>query len=483
MLSIVRTITRREVRETLTDWRILAPIFILTFILPQVLIGATNFAINFIEDSGAIIRLIPFAMLLVGFIPASFSLITALESFVGERERNSLESLLAMPISDAALYVAKLIAALLPPLLSSLMAMCIFALSLRISFPDLFFEGLPAQYFFGVIILITAKALMMVAGAVIISSHTTSIRAANLLASFVLLPTAALVQLEALLMISRRWDIIWYVIALLVVVTIALIRTGMSSFNREEILSREHEQLQLKKTWANFKRFLAEYQSPGIAAADYSGRPFSFRYFYRQELPVLLRDYRIPIGMAIFAALAGLLLGGYIGQTYRVPMIENFINRVGTAPEPNLLLGLAIAANNIRVALLSSLFSMFGFGAFSFLVPSVAFAQIGFVATELAHRNGGWIGMGPQSPLTFLLGYVLPHGIIELPTAILGAALGLRMGVSILSPPAGFSVGQHMMWSLAQFFKVWALVLIPLFLIGGLIEGLISPMIIRALYG
>lgn len=484
MLSAVRTIARREVRETLTDWRILAPIFILTFVLPQVLIGATSFAIGFIgeAESRAIIRLIPFAMLLVGFIPASFSLITALESFVGERERNSLESLLAMPISDASLYVAKLIAALLPPLLSSLMAMCIFALSLRIGFPDLFFRGLPPEYFFAVIGLITAKALMMVAGAVIISSHTTSIRAANLLASFVLLPTAAIVQLEALLMISNRWDIIVYVIALLVVVTIALIRTGMSSFNREEILSREHEQLQLKKTWGNFRRYLAEYQPPGVVPADYTGRPFSLRQFYRTDLPALLRDYRIPIALATGAALAGLVLGGYIGRTYAVPMIQRYLDQIGFAPGPSPVLGLAIAANNIRVAFLSNAFSMFSFGAFAFLVPSVAFAQIGFVATKLAEMNGGWGGMGPQSPLPFLIGYVLPHGIIELPTAILSAALGLRMGVSLLSPPAGFTVGQNMLWALAQFLKVWALVLVPLFLISGLIEGLISPLIIQSLY-
>jgi uncharacterized membrane protein SpoIIM required for sporulation len=143
---------------------------------------------------------------------------------------------------------------------------------------------------------------------------------------------------------------------------------------------------------------------------------------------------------------------------------------------------LAIAANNIRVALFSSLFSMFSFGAFSFLVPSVAFAQIGFVANELAQRNGSWLGMGPQSPLQFLIGYVLPHGVIELPTAILGAALGLRIGAALLSPPPGFSVGQNMIWSLAQFFKVWALVLIPLFLVSGLIEGLITPIVVRALY-
>jgi uncharacterized membrane protein SpoIIM required for sporulation len=52
-----------------------------------------------------------------------------------------------------------------------------------------------------------------------------------------------------------------------------------------------------------------------------------------------------------------------------------------------------------------------------------------------------------------------------------------------MAPPQGFSVGQNIMWSLAQFAKVWALVLVPLFLIAGLIEGLISPVVIRALYG
>ena len=40
--AAVRTITRREVTETLTDWRILLPIFILTFILPQLLIAAAD---------------------------------------------------------------------------------------------------------------------------------------------------------------------------------------------------------------------------------------------------------------------------------------------------------------------------------------------------------------------------------------------------------------------------------------------------------
>ena len=83
MISIgaIRTITKREVGDTLTDWRLLAPMFILAFILPLLLVSAANFAIRFIADDNTVPVLVPFVMLLVGFIPASFSLITALETF------------------------------------------------------------------------------------------------------------------------------------------------------------------------------------------------------------------------------------------------------------------------------------------------------------------------------------------------------------------------------------------------------------------
>jgi uncharacterized membrane protein SpoIIM required for sporulation len=482
-IGAIRTITRREVTDTLSDWRILLPIFILTFILPLLLLAAANFAINFIGDPNTIVRLVPFAMLLVGFIPASFSLITALESFVGERERNSLEALLAMPITDNALYLGKLLSSLLPPLLSSYMAMSVFALALRFGLPHLFAQGLTLEYLVVVLLLIGAKAVLMVAGAVIISSHTTSIRAANLLASFVLLPTASVVQLEALMMISRRWDVLWVVVVLLVVTAIALVRTGMGAFNREEILSREHEQLNMRQIGATFRTFLREYQPAGVVPADYAGRAFSLRWFYRRELPALLREYRLPLLVALIAALSGLLSGGYIGHNFRVRALDAYLANVGHAPQPGLLLAVTIFLGNLRVALLSDVFSLFSFGAFAFLVPAVAFAQIGFVASSLAESGGSWLALGAHSPLQFLLGYVLPHGIFELPAALLGAALGIRVGASLMSPPKGFTVGQNILWSLAQFFKVWALVLLPLFLVAGLVEGLISPLLIAALYG
>src|SRR5207253_8745749 len=48
----------------------------------------------------------------VVFIPASFSLVLALESFVGERERTTLEVLLSTPLREAEIYAGKVAAVL-----------------------------------------------------------------------------------------------------------------------------------------------------------------------------------------------------------------------------------------------------------------------------------------------------------------------------------------------------------------------------------
>ena len=63
-INAVRTIARREVTDTLSDWRILAPMFILAFLLPLILVSAANFAIRFIDDPNTVPVLVPFVMLL-----------------------------------------------------------------------------------------------------------------------------------------------------------------------------------------------------------------------------------------------------------------------------------------------------------------------------------------------------------------------------------------------------------------------------------
>lgn len=481
--SIVPTIALREIRETVTDWRVLLPVFILSVLVPLGLVAATPFAITFVGDAKLLGRLVPFALLLVGFIPSSFSLITALESFVGERERNTLESLLAMPVGDGQLYLSKLLSSLFAPLLTSYGGMLVFASAFGIAFPDLFASTMTFGRLIQLMLMIGAMTVVMVSGAVVISSHTSSIRAATLLASFVLIPMSVVLMTESILIIASRWDVMWVIISALVVIAVALARTGLAAFNREEILSREHEQLNLQRIRATFTTFFSEYQPAGVTPEGYAGLPFSAPRFYQTELWALLRANRAPIVLALLAALGGLLAGRYIGTTYRVRAFDMFLNNLGSSPEGGPLLAIIIFANNLRVSILAPLASTFSFGLFAFLVPAVAFAQIGFVSSVLTDRGGSWLALGDQSPLQFVLAYVIPHGIIELPTFILCAAMGIRLGASLLAPPKGFTVGQHLLWSLANYAKLWLLVIAPMALFGALIEGFISPMVIRTLYG
>jgi len=476
-------IARRELAETVSDWRVLLPLGLLTLGLPAALVAAAGWALGFVASAEVLGRLVPFVGLLVGFVPASFALMTAIESFVGERERNSLEALLAMPLNDRQLYLGKLLAALLAPLVGSLAAMGVFLALVRLIHPALYAAGMTPEVLAQIILMLAAICVLMVAGAVVISTHTGSVRAATLLASGVLLPTAVAVQLQALLFIARRYDVLWYMLAALGLVALALIRSGLAGFNREEILSREHEDLSPGLLWARVRLFFCEHRPAGVAPAGYAGLPFSPWRFYRQELPALLQELRLPLLCALLAAVSGLALGWHFGAQASLRPLVPLLEGLGGTPAPSPGLALAIVANNLRVSLLSNLLSAVSFGLFAFLVPFVAFLQIGFVTGALTARGGAWLALGADSPLQFLLAYVAPHGVIELPAFVLSAALGLRIGAALLAPPRGFTVGDNLLWSLAAFAKVWVLVLLPLIAIAAGVEGLLTPLVVRALYG
>ncbi|MCZ7546526.1 MAG: hypothetical protein M5R40_24720 [Anaerolineae bacterium] len=70
-------------------------------------------------------------------------------------------------------------------------------------------------------------------------------RAANLLASFVVIPIALLVQLESVIMFFAGYEWLTPIIVGIVVVNVLLIRMGARLFNREELLGRELDHLNL----------------------------------------------------------------------------------------------------------------------------------------------------------------------------------------------------------------------------------------------
>ena len=199
-LSNALIITRREVRDSFRDWRIITPILILTFLFPFLAQFVAGRFAAFVEGYGAEVigtRTVPFLLMIVGFFPISISLVIALETFVGEKERRSLEPLLSTPLTNSELYIGKTLAAMFPPLVSSYGGMTVYLLSLV--FGELAWRP-PWVLVAQIILLTTVQALVMVTGAVVVSSQTTSTRAANLLASFIIIPVAILIQGESAIM-------------------------------------------------------------------------------------------------------------------------------------------------------------------------------------------------------------------------------------------------------------------------------------------
>ena len=126
----------------------------------------------------------------------SFSLVIALETFVGEKERKSLEPLLSTPLTNSQLYVGKVLSALIPPMITSYLGITVYLIGLSVAAK----WTIPTELFIQILLLSTLQGIIMVAAAVIVSSQTTSVRAANLLASFIIVPIALLLQLEAIVL-------------------------------------------------------------------------------------------------------------------------------------------------------------------------------------------------------------------------------------------------------------------------------------------
>ena len=195
-LKPIWIVAGRELRDQLRDWRVLFPLVVLTTAFPFLMMVMARGVIDFINQYGAdlvIDALVPFSILLIGFFPNTVSLVVALETFVGEKERGTIEPLLSSPMKDWQIYLGKLLVGVLTPLLASFLAIAVYLVMvsrLDLTMPS---AGMVAQ----LIILTTGHAILMVSGAIVISVQSTSVKAANLLASFIIIPVASWCKAKA----------------------------------------------------------------------------------------------------------------------------------------------------------------------------------------------------------------------------------------------------------------------------------------------
>jgi uncharacterized membrane protein SpoIIM required for sporulation/ABC-type transport system involved in multi-copper enzyme maturation permease subunit len=468
-LSEALIITRREVRDQLRDWRIIFPILVLTLFFPGLMNFTAQRIVTFVQRFGAPIvgeRLIPFLLLIVGFFPISVSLVIALESFVGEKERRSIEPLLGSPLSDRQIYLGKLLAALLPPLLLAYLGIIVYLVGVyfQVGWKP------PPVLLVQVILLTAVQALLMVSGAVVISSQSTSVRSANLMASFIIIPMVLLIQAEAMIMFWARYDALWWVIMGQVFIAFLLIRTGVAHFNREELLGRELDTLNLAWVLRQFRQ-------------SFIGKASSVGSWYSHELRGTLRKMRLPAVIMTFALVAATLIGAQQANVFVLPPeLLNWENLDRGSLQGLERIQLFSASgigtvwlHNLRAIALATVLGIFSFGILGVLVLMVPFFLIGYFMASLASAG--------LPVTTFSLAVVLPHGILEIPAIILAGAAILHLGATLATPAQGKTIGEAWIAALADWAKIMLSVVLPLLLGAAVLEILVTPRIAIWLLG
>src|SRR5690606_29245324 len=121
-------------------------------------------------------------------------------------------------------------------------------------------------------LLTTVHAILMVSAAIVISVQSTSVKAANLLASFVVIPVAVLMQGEAVMLFWGNEQVLWFGIAGVMIIALLLIRVGIAHFQREYLLGREIDNINLK--WMA-RTFVSNFKGEASSLLDWYTRVLS----------------------------------------------------------------------------------------------------------------------------------------------------------------------------------------------------------------
>lgn len=471
-LQMIWLVARRELRDQFRDWRILTPLTVLILSFPFLMNEVAREAVGFFARYGTTLiadRLVPFSVLIIGFFPITISLVVALESFVGEKERGTIEPLLSAPLENRHLYFGKLLVGILTPLIASYASIAFYLAMVsrqRLQMPDTYTLIL-------LFMLTAAHAVLMVSGAMVISAQSTSVRAANLLASFIIIPVAILMQGESVLLFWGTERVLWLAVAAVVIIAGLLIRLGLSHFQREYLLSREFDSLNLRWMGRTFWN-------------AFRGEAKSIFGWYRQEVPKAMRQLIAPALLVAAIAVIGYWLS-YQWTTVNLPkmlsdatpgdyagIVKNARQSVGLVQVSQRISALDIFANNVRAILVIFLGGMVSFSTLGVMAYLI---NIGMIGTVL----GIYKLIGYPPALLFAAG-LLPHGIFEIPALMLASAVVLRIGAVLVTPQTGRSMGQVVVELMADWFKVFLGVTIPLLAAAALVEAYITPLILLAVF-
>ena len=193
------------------------------------------------EQSVVYILILYFFAPMFLIIPIMASSVIGSDSFAGERERKTIEALLATPISDSELFLGKILVSFIPAMIITIISFGIYALVVDVITFGMF-NGmvlLPNLVWLIMIFGVTPTlALCSIGLTVIISSKVKGFKEAQQISVVLLLPVLGLVfaQVSGVMVLGPA--VLALLMGVLAIVDIAVFYVGVETFKREEILSK-----------------------------------------------------------------------------------------------------------------------------------------------------------------------------------------------------------------------------------------------------
>jgi uncharacterized membrane protein SpoIIM required for sporulation len=283
------------------------------------------------------------------------------------------------------------------------------------------------------------------------------------MASFIVIPMALLIQGESIMLFWGNDMVLWLAVVGVAVLTALLARVGIAHFQREALLGREIDVLNLRWIGKTFWKALK-----GNSRSVWSWLRFEVFGTVRKQLPIILMT--IAIG----------LISIWAGYRWVIINSSKFLGQMGTGELSNLLpagmgspiteIGLSfpvIWGHNIRAIVIILFAGLFSFGVLGALVYVLNMGIIGMVLALIK-------AMG-QSPVTIALYGILPHGVFEITALILASASILYIGIMLVTPRSQRTLGEILIESIADWMKIAIGLVLPLLTIAAVIETWITP--------
>ena len=174
-------------------------------------------------------------------IPLMASSVLASDSFAGEKERKTIEALLATPISDSELFLGKTMVSFVPAMAVTTLAFVLYSVIVNAISFSVFGGRMLLPNLVWMLLIFGVAPTIALAGiglTVIISARVKGAREAQQISALLLIPIFILLFGQASGAVVLGPLVVMALIGLFVVIDALVIYLGVRLFHREEILSR-----------------------------------------------------------------------------------------------------------------------------------------------------------------------------------------------------------------------------------------------------